>query len=117
MQALNLVPTAGKREIVSSVGNHNCFIIQSSSLCFDKYLREAAIFTQERSQEGEKRVFIYTWTEYYLQPSTVGRPVEQTIICRQIFEGHLVGSRPMKRKKNLHRIIMTVTSALTFINK
>ena len=49
MQALNLVPAAGKREIVSSVGNHNCFIIQSSSLFFDKYLREAAIFTQERS--------------------------------------------------------------------
>ena len=73
MQALNLVPTAGKREIVSSVGNHNCFIIQSSSLFFDKYLREAAIFTQERSQEGEKRRFIYTWTEYYLQPSTVER--------------------------------------------
>ena len=73
MQALNLVPTAGKREIVSSVGSHNCFIIQSSSLFFDKYLREAAIFTQERSQEGEKRGFIYTWTEYYLQPSTVGR--------------------------------------------
>ena len=26
---------------------------------------------------------------------------EQTIICRQLFAGHKVGSRPMKRKKNL----------------
>ena len=42
---------------------------------------------------------------------------EQTIICRQLFAGHVVGSRPMKRKKNLHRMIMTVTDALTFINK
>ena len=30
---------------------------------------------------------------------------EQTIICRQLFAGHVVGSRPMKRKKNLHRMI------------
>ena len=26
---------------------------------------------------------------------------EQTIICRQLFAGHVVGSQPMKRKKNL----------------
>ena len=25
---------------------------------------------------------------------------EQTIICRQLFAGHMVGSLPMKRKKN-----------------
>ena len=31
---------------------------------------------------------------------------EQTIICRQLFAGHVVGSRPMKRKKHLHRMIM-----------
>ena len=28
------------------------------------------------------------------------------IICRQIFAGHVVVFRPMKRKKNLHRMIM-----------
>ena len=33
---------------------------------------------------------------------------EQTIICRQLFAGHVVGSRPMKRKKNLLRMIMKV---------
>ena len=27
---------------------------------------------------------------------------EQTIICRQLFAGHVVSSRPMKRKTNLH---------------
>ena len=27
---------------------------------------------------------------------------DHTIICRQLFAGHLVGSRPMKRKKHLH---------------
>ena len=31
---------------------------------------------------------------------------EQTIICRQLFAGHVVGYQPMKRKKNLLRMIM-----------
>ena len=31
---------------------------------------------------------------------------EQTISCRQLFAGHVVGSRPMKRKKHLHRMII-----------
>ena len=41
---------------------NNCFIIRSLSLFLKEYLREvkrSAIFTQERSQEGEKRGFIY----------------------------------------------------------
>ena len=32
---------------------------------------------------------------------------EQAIIRRQLFVGHVVGSRSMKRKKNLHRMICT----------
>ena len=32
---------------------------------------------------------------------------EQTIICRQLFAGHVVGSRPMKRKKKMHRMIIS----------
>ena len=31
---------------------------------------------------------------------------EQTIICRQLFAGHVEGSLPIKRKKNLPQIIM-----------
>ena len=34
---------------------------------------------------------------------------EHTIICRQLFAGHLVGSRPMQGKKHLHRIIIIFT--------
>ena len=33
---------------------------------------------------------------------------EHTIICRQLFAGHVVGSRPVKRKKHLHRMIISV---------
>ena len=29
---------------------------------------------------------------------------ERTIICRQLFAGHMLGFWPVKRKKNLHRI-------------
>ena len=36
---------------------------------------------------------------------------KQTIICRQLFAGHVVGCRPMKRKKNLHRMIICVAFA------
>ena len=31
---------------------------------------------------------------------------ENTIICRQLFAGHMVGSRPMKTKKDLQRMII-----------
>ena len=33
---------------------------------------------------------------------------EQTIICRQLFSGHVVDSRAMKRKKNLQRMIKNI---------
>ena len=32
--------------------------------------------------------------------------IKQTIICRQLFAGHVVRSRPMKRKKNLQWMII-----------
>ena len=34
---------------------------------------------------------------------------KQTIICRQIFAGLVVGSQPRERKKNLHRMIKDLT--------
>ena len=33
---------------------------------------------------------------------------EQTIICRQLFAGHVAGSRSMKRENNMHRIIINI---------
>ena len=37
---------------------------------------------------------------------------EHTIICRQLFAGHVVGSWPMKRKKHLHQMIIVITGQL-----
>ena len=31
---------------------------------------------------------------------------DHTIICRQLFAGYVVGSRSMKRKEHLHRMII-----------
>ena len=80
---------------------NNCFFIWSPSLFFNEYLREA-----NRSQEGEKRDFIYARAEYYLQPRTLARhSAWAAIICRQLFAGHVMGFRLMKRKKNFHKMI------------
>ena len=32
----------------------------------------------------------------------------KTLICRQLFAGHVVGSRPMKRTEKIHRLIISV---------
>ena len=40
---------------------------------------------------------------------------EQTIVCRQSFAGHVVGSQPMKRKKNLLRMIVMLACSLICI--
>ena len=32
----------------------------------------------------------------------------KTLICRQLFAGHAVSSRPMKRKERIHRMIINI---------
>ena len=32
----------------------------------------------------------------------------KTLICRQLFAGHVVGSRPMKRKEKIHRMMIFI---------
>ena len=32
----------------------------------------------------------------------------KTIICRQLFAGHVVGSRPMKRKEKIHQVLISI---------
>ena len=57
-QIIDLLAT-GKLRYFAITEFNSCFFIQSPSLFFDKNLREAAIFTYEQSQEGEKRGFFY----------------------------------------------------------
>ena len=57
---------------------------------------------QEQSQEGESTVsFMHEQNISYSKTQLDGIAHEQTIICSQLFAGHMVGSQPMKRKKKL----------------
>ena len=47
------------------------------------------------------------WSQTLSQTQLDDIAHEQTIICRQLFAGHVVGSRLIKRKKNFHRMICT----------
>ena len=51
--------------------------------------------------------FTYEWNIICSQTQLDNINHEQTIICWQLFAGHIMGSRPMKRKKNLYRMIIT----------
>ena len=42
---------------------------------------------------------------------------EQIIVCRQLFAGHVVGFQPMKRTKNLHRMIMPIMRPYSLVKK
>ena len=80
---------------------NNCFIIRSPSLFFNEYLREAkwsAIF--------HARVI----AKHKTQLDDTAH--EQNIICRQLFAGHVVDFRLMKRKKNLHLMIISLVCPL-----
>ena len=85
--------------------NNNIVLSFGHWVSFFMSICHFAIFMPKWSQEGEKRCFIYSWADYYLQANTIRWHVH-TIICRQLFAGHVVDSLPMKRKKNLHRMII-----------
>ena len=72
-------------------------------------MKRSAIFTQERSQKGEKRGFIYAVAKYYLQQKQVGRHCAwadhylQAVICRS--RG---GLSAIEKEENLQRMIRSI---------
>ena len=65
-------------------------------------------FSRESDCKKEKSTvsFMHVQNIICSQTQLDGIAHEQTIICRQLFVGHVVGSQPMKRKKNLPRMIV-----------
>ena len=58
-----------------------------------------------------------TWFQLRMSRTLLSLDVtshEQTMICRQLFAGHVVGSRPMERKEKMHRMIMSYNGINTF---
>ena len=67
-------------------------------------------FSRKSDRKKEKSVVSFTHEQNSIcsQKQLNDIAHEHTIICRQLFAGHVVSSRPMKRKKNLLRMIITV---------
>ena len=115
-EANNLVPRAlfqiidlrdtDKSRYYAITEFNNCFIIRSPSFFFNEYPREAkrsAIFTKERSQEGEKTRFPLRMCRILFAAKHSWTALRMS---RPLFAGHVVGSRPMKKKKNLLQMII-----------
>ena len=64
-------------------------------------------FSRKSDRKKEKSTVSFTHVQNVIcsQTQLEGIAHEQTIICRQLFAGHVVGSRPMERKKNLLRML------------
>ena len=62
-------------------------------------------FPRQSDRKKEKSVVSFTREQNIICSQTQLDAIVhwQTIICKQLFAGHVVGSRPMKRKKNWHR--------------
>ena len=67
------------------------------------------------SRKKEKSTVSFTHVQNIIcsQTQLDGIAHEQTIICRQLFPGHVVGFRPMKRKKRLLRTIIKIIAPPT----
>ena len=62
-------------------------------------------FSRKSDRKKEKSTVSFTHVQNIISSQTQldGIVHEQPIICGQLFAGHVVGFRPMKRKKNLLR--------------
>ena len=67
-------------------------------------------FSRKSDRKKEKSTVSFTHEQTIICSQTLLDDIarEQTIICRQLFAGHVVGSRPMKRKKTLLRMIRCI---------
>ena len=67
-------------------------------------------FSRNSDPKKEKSTVSFTHEQNIICSQTLLDSIahEQTIICRELFAGYVVGSRPMKRKKNLLRMIIII---------
>ena len=84
---------------------NNCFFIRSQSI-FGK--RSNLPFSLKSDRNKEKSVVSFTHEQNIICSQTKLDDIahEHTTICRHLFAGHVVSSCPIKRKKNLQRMII-----------
>ena len=117
--------------IFETLTDHNIIIVLAESIAkyhsiteivfFNEYLLEAkqsTIFMQELLQEEKSfhlcmsRILLtakQSWATLLMS-----RPL---LIYRQLFAGHVVGSRPIKRKKNLQQLIIQCVMCMLKVEK
>ena len=73
-------------------------------------------FSRKSDRKKGKILVSFTHEQNIIFSQTLldGIAHEQTIICWQLFAGHMVGSWPMKRKKNLLQMIMWILDTSAF---
>ena len=71
---------------------------------------DLSFFSRKNDHKKEKSLVSFTHEQIIISSQTRldGIAHEQTIIFRQLFADHMVGFRPVKRKKNLHRMITKI---------
>ena len=122
-QIINYLAEANNKLICETLTNHDILRWPSSIIVlsfdhrvclFNNYPWEAKQsdlpFSHRSDRKKEKSTVSFMYEQNIICSQTLldGIAHEQTIICRQLFAGHLVGSRPMKRKKNLLRMIIII---------
>ena len=67
-------------------------------------------FSSKSNRKKEKSTVSFTHVQNIIcsQTQLDGVAHEQTIICRQLFAGQVVGSRPKKGKKNLLQMMIAI---------
>ena len=67
-------------------------------------------FSRKSDRKKEKSMVSFTHEQNIICSQTQLDDIshEQTIVCKQLCAGHVVSSRPMKGKKNLLRMIISL---------
>ena len=101
-----------KSRYITIIEFNNCCIIRSPSFflmnIFGKRSNLPLIFSRTSDRKKEESVVSFTHDHSIICSQTQLDDIahEHTIISRQLFAGHLVDFRPMKKMKNLHRMII-----------
>ena len=100
---------------ITEFNNNNYrFIIRSPTCCLIEILGKQSDlpFSHKSDHKKEKSVVSFTHEQNIICNQTQLDDIahDQTIInfCRQLFAGHVVGSRPMKRNNNLLRTMIII---------
>ena len=98
------VRDTGKSQYFVITEFNNCFIIRSPSFCQWTSSGSEAIclFSHKNVMHEQNIICSQTQLDDIVH--------EQTVTCRQLFAGHVVGFQPMKRKKNLLRMIIKIVN-------